>query len=820
MPEHILEVKIKDPYKRVNSHQVRVLVEVILRRPEGSSNFSGSKVSSRSSNALDSENSDSIISSVSKVTVWIGNHKEEATCISKQIRLHGNILEISGWEVSKQLSIDDNNNSLLIKAMASSDFETGLSASDTIRIDYSYKDPPPITYKTKSYTRTEPRCRSANINSGIQANLADPLWLLTRQWQTGEFTGENAGSPIAVAVDYSYQHLTKVKLGNKVFNATGPLETSVEQEYLKLDWKTRVQIGQQFERYIKEVLSDKKNAQEIINKLRQHNDFSLPQKHEIEELQLDHATKRFLVYMSGRSVDGQAILEKRNIASQFQTLGLDRASLLQISRKLIAWCSKLNIRLHQAPSPAWRNQPLDYRFEYFGEEPITLPTKKEDAPAAKLPNTGIPSAKLPHTKTKPIFSHDPPTIELPQKDKPTIDLPEIDRPTVDLPEVDRPTVDLPEVDKPEFRPPKTQIGPHLIAPHYRNGALDWYTFDAKGELKISNDIASKRLETYPTRLSIAGTSLRWWEFEDGSINFGQMNVETNELAKLVLLEFALIFGDDWYSMHLEAPHSSILGIRNILVTNVFGKETKLQPAVTKGNLPTNSWEIFTMAQYQGAKEPATNGIEAFPARPQPILPRDTKEPDSIIFLPPTLMFKEESKPIEQIVFKRDELANIVWAEEEHVRNGIGQGTKGIDLQRELTSPPPNTSENDQDTLRYQLANTVADNWIPFVPFDARHHFNTEKVTKRLRRAQMLRSLEDKDPSRIEAMTQLLELGDAEGDPLLWLEEYTIPRSGLRFQLTAQRVRWVDGKTYVWYGRKVLAGSGEGRSGLRFDVIEH
>ena len=64
------------------------------------------------------------------------------------------------------------------------------------------------------------------------------------------------------------------------------------------------------------------------------------------------------------------------------------------------------------------------------------------------------------------------------------------------------------------------------------------------------------------------------------------------------------------------------------------------------------------------------------------------------------------------------------------------------------------------------------------------------------------------------------LGAEEGveDPLLWLEEASVPRSGVRVQLTNQRVRWVDGKTYVWLGRKVLTGRGEGKSGLRFDFL--
>ena len=69
---------------------------------------------------------------------------------------------------------------------------------------------------------------------------------------------------------------------------------------------------------------------------------------------------------------------------------------------------------------------------------------------------------------------------------------------------------------------------------------------------------------------------------------------------------------------------------------------------------------------------------------------------------------------------------------------------------------------------------------------------------------------------IPAITRLLELDE---DPLLWLEEASVTRSGVRVQLTGQRLRWIDGKTYVWRGRKVLLGRGEGRSGLQFDRVD-
>ena len=47
-----------------------------------------------------------------------------------------------------------------------------------------------------SWMRLEPRSRDAEMNASLQARIYDPLWLLARQWQLGEFQGEDNGSPV------------------------------------------------------------------------------------------------------------------------------------------------------------------------------------------------------------------------------------------------------------------------------------------------------------------------------------------------------------------------------------------------------------------------------------------------------------------------------------------------------------------------------------------------------------------------------------------------------------------------------------------------
>ena len=64
-----------------------------------------------------------------------------------------------------------------------------------------------------SWTRLEPRTRGAEMRAGLQARVHDPLWLLARQWQLGEFEGEDAGSPVEAHVAAECSPLTRYHPG-------------------------------------------------------------------------------------------------------------------------------------------------------------------------------------------------------------------------------------------------------------------------------------------------------------------------------------------------------------------------------------------------------------------------------------------------------------------------------------------------------------------------------------------------------------------------------------------------------------------------------
>ncbi|WP_426502615.1 hypothetical protein ACPPVO_33910 [Dactylosporangium sp. McL0621] len=46
------------------------------------------------------------------------------------------------------------------------------------------------------WNRLEGRPRTTDFDRALRAELRDPLWMLTRQWQLGEFRGSDAGSPV------------------------------------------------------------------------------------------------------------------------------------------------------------------------------------------------------------------------------------------------------------------------------------------------------------------------------------------------------------------------------------------------------------------------------------------------------------------------------------------------------------------------------------------------------------------------------------------------------------------------------------------------
>ncbi|MEO0752825.1 MAG: hypothetical protein AAFY25_13615 [Pseudomonadota bacterium] len=87
-----------------------------------------------------------------------------------------------------------------------------------------------------------------HLTEGLAAPVADPLWFLARQWQVGEFRGEDAAQPMIVEAIVDSYAISDVALpGQNEKDSTGwdgtPLETMVERTSPPQDAHARAQSG-------------------------------------------------------------------------------------------------------------------------------------------------------------------------------------------------------------------------------------------------------------------------------------------------------------------------------------------------------------------------------------------------------------------------------------------------------------------------------------------------------------------------------------------------------------------------------------------------
>src|SRR5688572_11301010 len=87
---------------------------------------------------------------------------------------------------------------------------------------------PTVTY----WNRLEGRPRKDDFDRALKAEVRDALWMLTKQWQLGEFQGDDAGWPVFAKIHMHTSELTKYKPatgGVLPFDQDTPLEATVEQ---------------------------------------------------------------------------------------------------------------------------------------------------------------------------------------------------------------------------------------------------------------------------------------------------------------------------------------------------------------------------------------------------------------------------------------------------------------------------------------------------------------------------------------------------------------------------------------------------------------
>ena len=326
----------------------------------------------------------------------------------------------------------------------------------------------------------------------------------------------------------------------------------------------------------------------------------------------------------------------------------------------------------------------------------------------------------------------------------------------------------------------------LTAAQYAEGHLDWHSVDYDPEINLgaAADKASKPLvrAIIPAPVSFRGApAQRFWEMEDRAIDYGLLPAGPGDIPQLMLSEFASGFGNEWYVIPIDLDVGTLTKTRSLVITDSFGVQTLISP-VNDPTTPITGWSMFELSGIQRKDTP------------------DLRPRSNLLFLAPSLLNTVDSRPLEEVLFMRDEMANMAWAVEHVVQGAIENRLEP----GAVPDAPQTTLPTPSGLPRYRLATDIPVNWTPLLPQRV-----ADPPSLRLVRAAMLA------PDGSNAIRRAHgELLNAEARLALYDEE--IPREGVRVTRQFERTRWLGGSTLLWIGLRKQVGRGEGSSALRFD----
>jgi len=599
-------------------------------------------------------------------------------------------------------------------------------------------------------TRLETQPTTVGLQAGLQAPVADPLWLLARQWQFNEFEGEDAGTPIDLSFAIDGTRVDAFRPGASPDTAWQPLndggppiETRVEAEAV---WRThprlRAEAGQHALRMAAKPLRD---ALLLAFPLT----LQAP-----TDADSDRAGARWAALLgSGRSVDGAALAAALQplrdadgaLTSLPPTLPLAGADADAARAVLTRWLRWLDAFVVEGDGASWQRNRLEYAFA--------------------------------------------------------------------------------------LRAGATQ----LEADEYTDGRVDWDDFVARGGEQAEPPNPIKQAFAVASRLPAPVTypgmpAERYWEFEDGNVNFAGAEAGVTDVLRLCVTEFALTYGNDWFLVPVRLPVGWLHRVSRFDVRDSFGVASSPQPM---RNPDGSQWTLYALAAERGSRVAHT------------------------LFLPDTLDGVQEGTVLEHTLLARDEMANVAWAIERTVQGAAGeplnrtQEAQALAFQQRIDFSGAAAADA---TLVYRLQTPVPSNWTPLLPVRDPLLNLADPLSIRLARAGFKRFYpqagvdvigEDSPEyaaflAHLRGQPNFIDVDELDanlvaatfhprgwllrsdptvplaGDPLL-LEEEEVPRIGATLKRKFQYARSSDGRSWLWIGRSKTAGRGEARGELRYDV---
>jgi hypothetical protein len=553
-----------------------------------------------------------------------------------------------------------------------------------------------------TWTRLEPRARGADLRPSLEARVYDPAWLLGRQWQVGEFTGEDAGTPAVAQLTIDTAPITAYQAGGAaaVPAGTGPIEALAGPEPAQP--RTAAELAQA--------------AAELLVLLRTTR-ISAPGRAAVLGTgtvgagsgPVSSVGGSYLGLVGGRLPDITRLEPVLQASAASGTapaaLGLSASDAAAFVASASAWIAWRDSQQVPAGGDAWHPDRLEHGFRL-----------------------GV-NATASTSGTMPALSAT------------------------------------------------------LTAEAWAGDELDWYDvdYDAVAPTPQAGTTPPRTVSTVNAPLSGLSypgmPAARWWQFEDARVSFAKITADPTDLARMLVVEFACAYSNDWYLRPIELPVGTLTRITDFTVRTTFGDVVQVPPTAS------TDWCVFrTKTAYTSVDH--LPGMLLWPAAVAPVV----------------------SEAAEVVQFARDEQANLAWALELTVT-----GQDGMPLDRHSQAAvsadgggvvvPADRPSSASGPLRYRLASTVPEYWFPMVA-DTASHFDLR----------LLQRVDDAGHSHdVAPAGRLLAAGRAFS---LWQEE--VPREGTEVVRERRLVRDGTGRPLSWTARRTSAGRGPTSSALRYD----
>jgi hypothetical protein len=338
-------------------------------------------------------------------------------------------------------------------------------------------------------------------------------------------------------------------------------------------------------------------------------------------------------------------------------------------------------------------------------------------------------------------------------------------------------------------------GTQLYIDRHPGGPVDWYSADILAGPNPgtpgappppASPAAAKAISasSVPQPARLPGMpALRFWEYEDAEVDFGDIDADPADLARLLLVDYTTVYDHNWYYAPIRIPVGALVEVgatTPVTATDSFGIPLPLQPLAER---PGANTRMFTPTGITGA-------IPSWSTR--------------WFWFAPRMAATLDGDPVERVNLRRDEAANLGWAIIDTTSDSYGRASLATP-----TPPAPSvngaaaSADSGAALPRYTLRSTLPGSWRALIPTPVGDGSTAYLL--------VLAQPTPAEPT-LGHPPRLLAAPD-------WaIHEEELGDAGLTLTRTRILGRWYGGGVYTWTGRTAWPGGGEADSGLTWDYL--